>query len=448
MFRLVLYWCLVSAAMILYSGAFCKMGYLCILMSILDRCDEIFSYNNLMILFLLSLLPYCSPYGSRCRDLHSSIVKGPNESWLPIMDKAEFRSKVQSQLYVEQFHHERVNNVHNAQQPFRESIERIVHQVNAWKPTSSLYASIISAKNKIEIAIQMRKSGQRGYSYKTRKLLGDMPCQILQARDFYIDPTSDELCLEDDGRMEKVTAHEIVFGPSGEDYKFKKAKGIPTRALWFNVPASALTDAMTTSKRQTLSGHHKPVSAYWPILRPIELNTFLLDDLYNMESEVLSFTLDQMKWHGYIRDNIGYYEIMRKIDMLQALVQRWTWPVSSDSVTHMSPGTIEPAVDTLYRVASHSENLAIKQIWSSFVQAMSNDATCGESRMISSFTMPPTKGGKLVPYLSSDIEEDEVSDVMSISRSERCWRSLLLPNTDSNKCNDWELIREEVGNVY
>eukprot|EP00814_Leptocylindrus_danicus_P001060 CAMPEP_0116046844 /NCGR_PEP_ID=MMETSP0321-20121206/28512_1 /TAXON_ID=163516 /ORGANISM="Leptocylindrus danicus var. danicus, Strain B650" /LENGTH=557 /DNA_ID=CAMNT_0003528559 /DNA_START=269 /DNA_END=1942 /DNA_ORIENTATION=+ len=385
------------------------------------------------------------PYGNR---------KGPNESWLPIMDKAEFKSKVHSHLYVEQFHHERINDVHNSGHSFRESIERIVHQLNIWEANQHppYYPSIVSAKNKIEIAIEMRKSGQRGYPYKTHKLLGDLPCQILQARDFYIDPTSDELYLEDDGNglghhyLQKITAHEIVFGPSGEDNKHNKAIGVPTRALWFNVPASALTDTLPKSKRQA---HGKP-DPYQPVLRPLELNTFLHDDTYNLESEVLQFTLDQLKWHGYIRDKIGYYEIMSKIDLLQAFVQRWSWPVSTDRVAHLTTDTMEPDIDSLYQIdGDGSENSVLVKIWSSFAQVLSHDEVGGNiSRLYSNYITPSRSGDDIVPYLSSEALLDHDMDAMRISRSERCWRSLLLPNTDSKGCNDWDLIRDEVGIVY
>ena len=435
-----------------------------------------------------------SPFGNRCRDIHDTKFKGKCSSWLPLMDKAEFKSQVESRLYVDQLHHQRVDEVHNHtlfDKPNNAlSIFAAVGNSAHHDHGADYEAQAVSAKHQIEIALRMRATGQRAFSYKTNKLLGNKSCMVLQKRNFRI--FGNELLIDvtniphgrssryssisdSDGDVQDVTVHEIVFDPSCCSTDHCDAA---KRALWFNVPESALVtlniplmrrsryNALPSSsvRNNKWEGRVK-LDVYVPPQAPFELHTLINDDEYDIETEILKVYLQELKFRDCAASSpsndqvlrrdivLAKYKVLRSVDDRQRHIQRWSWPINAD-LGIVTCDTLEPNIDTPYKI-DDAQKCFVKPIWESFLREMANEAAEIDtndgvklSRLIPLFQKSATgKESDQLPYhaLSQGIANENDFAANLNSRSERCWKSLLVGGYVNN---DWDLVKNEVGVVY
>mmetsp|Transcript_9253 Transcript_9253/g.13671 ORF Transcript_9253/g.13671 Transcript_9253/m.13671 type:complete len:736 (-) Transcript_9253:240-2447(-) len=407
------------------------------------------------------------PFGNRCRDIHDSNFKGKNSSWLPVMDKAEFKSQVASRLYVDQLHNERVNEVHNRtlfDKPntaidIYAAVGNSAHHRN---DTSGCCGSLdnaqVSAKHQVEIALLMRATGQRAFSYKSNNLLGGKPCMVLQKRTFRI--FGNELMVDvtsmpsssrrsDNFDVQDVTVHEIVFDPSGDCDASK-------RALWFNVPDSAFGNLNIPSMRRR--ERRVKVDAYVPPQAPFELHTLINDDEFDIETEILMVYLQELKLRECTTSNdqavrdvvLAKSKVLCRVEDRQRHIQRWSWPINAD-LGIVTCDTLEPKTNTPYKIDDTKEH-AVKPIWESFLKMMVDEAS-GQvddrlSCLIPLFKKSPAVSGSDVQlpthHVLGNKNKDHLLECVN-SRSESCWRSLLIEGYEGN---DWDLIKSEIGVVY
>ena len=423
------------------------------------------------------------------------------------MDKAEFKSQVESHLYVEQLHHVRVQEVHNRTLFHSNSVDAIIAQVcndggdddyddddvlkmnNKKDPVASLNHPPFlfpTKRHRIEIAMRMRATGRRTYVYKTNKLLGHRTCMVLQVRTFLLSPGNERIIdVTDDGEAahnagrgletkthrrrhhrgcQKVIVREIAFGASGD-------VTVPKRALLFNVPEDVLINVPMTyhfkrnrSSRQQSDGSpaspcsntYPHIEPYFPSQPPFELNTLAHDEEFQIETEILENRLEEI-WLRHVYRGADKFELelalkkrmdqtARKILIRKDHLKRWSWPVCADRIV-LSYDTLEPEINSPYHVGSKNEHY-VEDIWDSFVNVLSNENVVpgGKSRLISYLNgaSEMTRGFENKPHLLTSIIS-YCSNENGACDSARSDTCWKSLLKETEECNDWDLIQKEVG---
>lgn len=416
--------------------------------------------NHCCIIFLYS------PFDTRCEHLHDKRLfkseGSTDRAWMPYKDKLDpSKSSRLSTLYVNIAHSEQMEELHNQADyalAVRDQIIQAMNTFNGFLTRGKLAAGAVTEAQCIHILLQMRSKIEQDFVYKpTHYVLGES-CMLLQRRAFRCMENSDAVveevklnndahhqCVDTAGGGKVLWVTELAFGSS-------HCARSREQSIFFNL-----------SKREILSCtdyYHQPFQASSPsrsrsnldCLISLPVWRYLNSDIHTLATEVLQSRLEK-----HLDPPPRNTDTMNVCDDLQMHNEKWSWPITSERKDErITRRTLDPDVTTLYTFfETDAGSLSSARVWNSFLGTMGDSADPSSDDKVHS---PPRRMAcfpRLVsgnddevlengPYLVSSKQPDDqgftvVNAQKKMSRSERCWRSILTFDGPE----DWSNLEEE-----
>mmetsp|Transcript_7958 Transcript_7958/g.11798 ORF Transcript_7958/g.11798 Transcript_7958/m.11798 type:complete len:413 (+) Transcript_7958:89-1327(+) len=408
-----------------------------------------------------------SPFDTRCEHLHDKRLSPPTttktatQAWMPYKDKLDpsKSSRSVSSLYVNIAHAEQMEELHNQAEYALAVRDRIIQVLNKFKSddlTTRGKLTGVSEAQCIQILLQMRSKIEQDFVYKPTHYVMGEPCMLLQRRAFRC---SEINCHQHHVEEVKVNGHnkfvgsakilwvtELAFGPS----HCAKSRD---QGIFFNLSKREIiscTDnhqcfpVCSPSKRSNLD--YLPSLPVW---------RYLNSDINTMATKVLQ---SQLEKHSSPSSK-NKTDMTDECNGLQIHNEKWSWPATSERKDErITRKTLDPHVTTPYNFSEDDAgSLFSARVWNSFLDTMGSadhDSTSSEEnircpphrmicfpRLVSGEEEDALANGPYLvsPKQATDQEFTIINAQKKISRSERCWRSLLTFDGPT----DWSNIEKE-----
>jgi hypothetical protein len=422
---------------------------------------------------------------------------GSTASWLPHTETQG--NSINTDINVDGLHQKRLNNILHGN-PFGEQFSL---DFDDWGDLYKLVCNTTSSNkrrrntlsegHKLSMALQTRGGSGWMYKFRPQHIISDTLCMVLQKRAFRLEKSGTATCIPLAGynpsNPKHVLVRELAFGPDSDP----SVRGV---ALWFNIPESEL--AVCTPQQAKRYRWKKGLSNQDTVPeRSVIFDTrecFIMirphdPDAYELATIILQHRLDTVQAESFS-------SLSKRFDSLKGLTKEkeqlcqdfqnqrrhwisWAWPMNTGRQT-VDDDTPVPSIDGNYvPIIDRRETLdeqadiepatgsAVQAIWDSFVttkftqdpQARREDelpvaTTHNKRRRLRTFTQL-AEGKSLslnsddLPHIFSSARTKRWSvDEAQLRQSERCWKALLLNQTESHGSNnEWDIVLEHFQNA-
>jgi hypothetical protein len=420
---------------------------------------------------------------------------GSTASWLPHTETQG--NSINTDINVDGLHQKRLNTILHGN-PFGEQFSL---DFDDWGDLYKLVCNTTSSNkrrrntlsegHKLSIALQMRGGSTWMYKFRPQHIISDTLCMVLQKRAFRLEKSGTATCIPLSGYSPSNPKHalvrELAFGPDSDP----SVRGV---ALWFNISESEV--AVCTPQQAKRYRWKKGPKNEDNNLRPERSalfdtrECFMMirphdPDAYELTTSIIGHRFDTVQAESFS-------SLSKRFDSLKELTKEkeqlcqdfqnqrrhwisWAWPMNTGRQT-VDDDTPVPSIDGNYvPIIDPRETLdeqdvepatgsAVQAIWDSFVtikftqdpQARKEEepplATHTKRRRLRTFEQL-AEGKSLswnsdLPHIfSARTKLSSSADQAQLRQSERCWKALLLNQTESHGSNnEWEIVLEHFQN--
>jgi hypothetical protein len=349
----------------------------------------------------------------------------------------------------------------------------------------------LSEVHKLSIALQMRGGSGWMYKFRPQHVVSDTLCMVLQKRAFRLEKsgtaTSIPLAGYSPTNPKHVLVRELAFGPDSDP----SVRGV---ALWFNIPES---EVAVCTPQQAKRFRWKKAGPDTVPERSAIFDTrecFIMirphdPDAYELATRILGHRFDTVQAESFS-------SLSKRFDSLKELTKEkeqlcqdfqnqrrhwisWAWPMNTGRQT-VDDDTPVPSVDGKYvPIIDRRETLdeqedvepatgsAVQALWDSFVTTKFTQEPQARREEDPSLATAHTKRRRLrtfeqlaegkslswdsdLPHIVSAARTklSSVDEAQLVRQSERCWKALLLNQTQSHGSNnEWDIVLEHFQNA-
>ena len=451
-----------------------------------------------------------SPFGKRCSGIHDPRVIGSTASWLPHTETQG--NSINTDINVDGLHQKRLNTIlHGNPFGEQFSLEfddwgDLYKLVCNTTSSNKRRRNTLSEGHKLSMALQMRGGSGWTFKFRPQHIISDILCMVLQKRAFRLEKqsgtaTSIPLATYNANNSKHVLVRELAFGPDSDP----SVRGV---ALWFNIPESdvAVCTPQQAKRYRWKKGfsHHQDMVPERSVPFFDTRECFIMIRPHDPDAYDLATTMIQHRLDTVQAESLS--SLSQRFDSLKTLTKQkeqlchdfqhqrrhwisWAWPmntgrqtVDDDTPVPSIDGNYVPIIDrreTTLGQKNDDENVepatgsAVQAIWDSFVTtkfthdpqanrgqeepplATTTHTKC--SRRLRTFAL--LAEGKSLGWNSDDLphivssstrnnnKRSSVDDAQ-LRQSERCWKALLLNQTESHGSNnEWDIVLEHFQNA-
>ncbi|KAL3936365.1 MAG: hypothetical protein SGARI_002585 [Bacillariaceae sp.] len=362
----------------------------------------------------------------------------------------------------------------------------------------------ISEVHKLSMAIQMRQSHEWMYKFCPQHVIFQETCMVLQQKAFALESDSGNavpmtLNKYKASNPKHVMVYELAFGPDADP----SVRGV---ALWFNIPKKDISECNShqakrfrwkkTSKFDDANDRKKKVSPFelrecFNMIRPHDQKAFKLCTEI-LEHRFATAKAERLTTMG------DRFQLLKQLKGQRSLLQdkfecqkrdwiAWTYPINHgrqrfDEDSAVPPVDVEykPMIDVTPADESSQNAVAgsaVQGVWGSFVATLlqgdlekdsETDRTEGQPDVVGlrksfgygerlSVFVRLGDGEKIsvdrsLPHITASVVKKQRFRGLKASeytqQSERCWKSLLLVNSNAKNGNsaEWDIVKDHFQN--
>jgi len=396
---------------------------------------------------------YESPFQDRCEFLHDPSAEGRIPSWL--RDTQKHDSNIQTDVHINNLQQLNVQSIHKtdfgvlcpikhpSQNLFKDwtnAVDIVCNKSTSFNP--EMFG--IKRKHMIQIILKLRPKCGNSHTYQDTHMVFDRLCMVLDARSYCI---SGDKMIEIDYHPHNphhkgiITAHHIVFHPD----QLLDSK-CPT-AIYFNIPAHEISACFHDPKKdknldfsklsQVKQCHSK--CYFFKLVSALdkEIDHLIVDILQDHQSKLFDNCVQKKDF------DLKEMAMISRFNSLRLFFELWAYPVNASidmSRGNISQSTKKPEVTSTYDIPVSSCNVgkASRIAWDSFCHQ--SQSCKKKSNRLPIFQKLEYRIWEDQNIARNNIHIKDFATSLKVSqKSERCWKSILLPNH-----NDWDLVKHQI----